>query len=231
MLAEQIRQKQLELETAQQQYSQSEQETGALQHEIDLISGSEKAADLHQSIQLLAGKIDRDAAHYARLKIASLVMQRAIEHYRRENQNPVLAYAEQMFCRLTCGEYQSLKVDYDAKGRSLLFGQRAANANGSGNGSAGGDVPVSLMSTGTADALYLALRLASLKHQLAHGQPIPLVIDDCLIQLDDQRAAAALDVLSELSQTTQVILFTHHHHLLELAGKHLHENDFHVHQL
>ena len=36
--------------------------------------------------------------------------------------------------------------------------------------------------------LYLALRLASLKHQLRHGQPVPVVIDDCLIQLDDDRA-------------------------------------------
>ncbi len=87
------------------------------------------------------------------------------------------------------------------------------------------------MSVGTADALYLALRLASLKHQLRHGHPIPLVIDDCLIQLDDQRAVAALQLLSDLSETTQVILFTHHRHLLDLADDQLHSGEFHIHRL
>jgi uncharacterized protein YhaN len=87
------------------------------------------------------------------------------------------------------------------------------------------------MSTGTADALYLSLRLASLQHQLANGKPIPLIIDDCLIQLDDVRAAAALDAFSTLSTQTQVVLFTHHLHLIDLATEHLSTGDFHVHQL
>ena len=92
-------------------------------------------------------------------------------------------------------------------------------------------MPANRMSTGTADALYLALRLASLKHQLAHANAIPLIIDDCLIQLDDRRAAAALKVFSELSTTTQVILFTHHDHLVDLASETLPENGYHVHRL
>ncbi len=93
------------------------------------------------------------------------------------------------------------------------------------------DVPAPAMSTGTADALYLSLRLASLSHQLSHGPAIPLVVDDCLIQLDDARCVAALKALSELSTQTQVILFTHHQHLIELAQDHLAADAFHVHRL
>jgi uncharacterized protein YhaN len=226
LLADQIQHKQQQVADTRGQLSELQQEIGGIKHELDLMNGSNRAAELHQSIQFLVGTIDRNAEEYARLKIASMIIRRATEHYRRENQNPVLAEAEKMFARLTCGEYRALKVDYDAKGNSILFGERAESTE-----SDSVDVPVPAMSVGTADALYLALRLASLKHQLRHGHPIPLVIDDCLIQLDDQRAVAALQILSELSATTQVILFTHHRHLLDLANDRLNSGEFHVHQL
>ena len=46
---------------------------------------------------------------------------------------------------------------------------------------------------------------------------IPFIVDDILIQFDDERSAAALKVLAELSERTQVIMFTHHQHLVEVA--------------
>ena len=48
------------------------------------------------------------------------------------------------------------------------------------------------MSDGTADQLYLALRLASLETYLDDHEPIPLVVDDILVNFDDARALAAL---------------------------------------
>ena len=221
LLESQILQLEQSLSEQQQQLQLLQQEIGALQHEMDQLNGSRRASDLHQSIQHLIGGIGRDAEEYARLKIASMIMRRAIDHYRQENQSPVLDRAEAMFRDLTGAEYRTLKVDYNSKGKSILFGGQAD----------GVDVPVSCMSTGTADSLYLALRLASLQHQLRHGESIPLVIDDCLIQLDDDRVVAALKILSELSESTQVILFTHHQHILDLAANHLSGGDYHIQRL
>ena len=48
------------------------------------------------------------------------------------------------------------------------------------------------MSDGTADQLYLALRIASLEDWLDHHPPMPFIVDDVLINFDDQRAIAAL---------------------------------------
>ncbi|MCG8650411.1 MAG: hypothetical protein MI861_11300, partial [Pirellulales bacterium] len=218
-----IEQKERELESIRQTMSSIDQEIGAMQHQLDSVSGGSRAADVLQSMQFLVGKIGRDTQQYARLRVASLLLRRAIEHYRQENQSPVLLRAETIFRQLTCGEYDSLKVDYDAKGRSILLGVR--------RGSAPHEVPAPAMSTGTADALYLALRLASLHHQLDHSVPVPLIVDDCLIQLDDQRCVAAMKAFSDLSEQTQVILFTHHQHLIDLAQQHLQPQQFHVHRL
>jgi uncharacterized protein YhaN len=46
---------------------------------------------------------------------------------------------------------------------------------------------------------------------------MPFVVDDILIKFDDGRARAALELLAELSRRTQVIFFTHHRHLVEIA--------------
>jgi uncharacterized protein YhaN len=203
-----------------EQLAELQQKLGAFRHRRDLIDGGNRAADLAQSLQLDLGRIQRECQSYIRLKLAGSVLHQAIEHYRSKNQGPVLEAAESYFKKLTCGEYSALKVDYDTKGVPILQGLRGDLA-----------VPAPMMSTGTADALYLALRLASLKHQMSHSKAIPLVIDDCLIQLDDRRVVAALEVFSELSTTTQVVLFTHHEHLIDLAQSSLSEGDFHVHRL
>jgi len=79
--------------------------------------------------------------------------------------------------------------------------------------------------------LYLALRLASLQVHLDTHAPIPLIVDDCLIQFDDARSAAALQILSELGEHTQVILFTHHQHLIDLAQSNLLPGRYHIHRL
>lgn len=48
------------------------------------------------------------------------------------------------------------------------------------------------LSEGTADQLYLALRLASPEHHAQAGRMMPLVLADVFMTFDDERAAAAL---------------------------------------
>ena len=55
------------------------------------------------------------------------------------------------------------------------------------------------------DQLYLALRLAVAEELMAQG---PLVLDDALVRFDDRRLKAAVNVLSRMSRSRQVVLFT-----------------------
>ena len=74
------------------------------------------------------------------------------------------------------------------------------------------------MSDGTRDQLYLCLRLAHIERYLEVNEPTPFIVDDILIKFDDKRAEASLKVLADLSTKTQVIFFTHHSRLVELAN-------------
>ena len=83
-------------------------------------------------------------------------------------------------------------------------------------------VPVDGMSEGTVDQLFLALRVAAVEDALAQGAKLPFLADDLFINFDDERAAAGFKVLAELARKTQVLFFTHHAHLAEVADRALH---------
>jgi uncharacterized protein YhaN len=112
-----------------------------------------------------------------------------------------------MFARMTCGEFSGLRTEYTDQDRPVIVGVRRDDTL----------VPVVAMSDGTRDQLYLALRLAYLERRLIQQEPLPLVADDLLINFDNDRALATLEVLAELSRQTQVILFTHHRHIVDMA--------------
>jgi uncharacterized protein YhaN len=73
------------------------------------------------------------------------------------------------------------------------------------------------MSTGTADQLYLALRVASIEDCLDRADALPFVADDLFINFDNVRAAAGFEVLGKLAGKTQILFFTHYQHLVEIA--------------
>ena len=121
----------------------------------------------------------------------------------------MLKRAGELFAILTCGSFKALQLEFDEDDNMQLAGIRQD----------GGRVPVAGMSTGTADQLYLALRVAAIEDYLDHAEPMPFVADDLFINFDDKRAAAGFRVLGELAKKTQVLFFTHHEHLLEVAQK------------
>ena len=65
-----------------------------------------------------------------------------------------------------------------------------------------------LLSTGTADQLYLAVRLAICEMILPPEQNPPLILDDALLTFDDMRLGKTLDYLTRLGEKRQILLFT-----------------------
>lgn len=149
------------------------------------------------------------AERYVRVKTSAILLQWAIERYQREKQAPLLRRSGELFKIMTGGSFDSLQVAFDSQDVAYLTGIRPG----------GGIVPVSGMSTGTADQLYLALRVAAIEDYLERADALPFVADDLFINFDDDRAAAGFRLLGELSRKTQVLFFTHHQHLVEIARK------------
>lgn len=180
---------------------------GGLEEKMAALLHGRPAAEDAQEASGVLTQVREGVERYLPLKLASLVLRREVERYRALNQDPVLRQANEVFQRLTCGAFQGIRTDCDDQDRPVLVGARRG----------GEAVAVGGMSDGTRDQLFLALRLASLARYLEMNEPMPLVVDDILVNFDDARAAATLEVLGHLSRSTQVILFTHHRRVCELA--------------
>ncbi|MFW5874653.1 MAG: AAA family ATPase [bacterium] len=195
---------------------------GSLKNEMSKMDGSPEAAELAQERQEILGRMDPQVRRYARAKIAARILDTAIERFREKNQGPMLRRASGLFSEITCGAFKGLRADIDEAGKPVITGVRGNDEE---------PVDVSGMSDGTADQLYLALRLAGLEMSIEKTNPMPFIVDDILIKFDNDRASAALKVLADLSASTQVIFFTHHYHLVELAKQSLPQNSIICHKL
>ena len=197
-----------EIRALESERSELDQTIGTEKAELKRMDGSAEAAGYAEEAERLMASLESDVETYARMKIASVILARTIEQYREKHQGPLIQRASELFSEMTTGSFIGVRAEYDDKGAPVLVGIRPES---------GQPVMVNGMSDGTADQLYLALRLASLEQFLENNEPLPFVVDDILLRFDDQRALATLEVLAELSEKTQVIFFTHHRHLMDLA--------------
>ena len=97
--------------------------------------------------------------------------------------------------KITRGKYSGVRID-----NKLNIGVI--------NPISGEIIDVDALSGGTIDQLYFSLRFGIINS--ITNDSMPLILDDCFIQYDDNRLESILQFLSEISKDRQVILFTCH---------------------
>lgn len=190
-------------------WEESTAERVALEQRLSQLG--EGAAKAAEELEAEVASLQATVRRYLRLRVATTVLEAEIERYRQANQGPVLGRARELFPRLTLGAYSGLVVGYSADDVPVLLCTTAD----------GREVAVEGLSDGTRDQLYLSLRLATLAQYFETNARMPWVLDDVLVHFDDARATSALQVLSEFAKETQVLFFTHHARVLELAKRHV----------
>ncbi|MBO4418486.1 MAG: AAA family ATPase [Oscillospiraceae bacterium] len=147
---------------------------------------------LNGELEGLERDIRRMEERCAALQLARTTLAQADEALRSRFSPLLCQRTGQLFERLTDGAYDRVQLD-----RSLRVTVRPA----------GSPVyrPLSYLSGGTADQLYLALRLAICELLIPNA---PIILDDALVFFDDARAALALETLREMSKTRQILVFT-----------------------
>jgi hypothetical protein len=126
------------------------------------------------------------------------------EIYESERQPETLREASAFLKQLTEGKYvrvwtplgkNALRIDND-KGQSL---------------------PLEVLSRGTREAVFIALRLSLAAAYSRRGATLPLVLDDVLVNFDTIRATSAAKVLRDFAALGhQVVMFTCHEHIMRM---------------
>lgn len=170
------------------------------------IHGQADAATAEAQRQEALARMAEVTERFIKVHIGARLLRWSIERYRDEKRGPLLERASNIFSILTLGSFQALEIDYDGDTPQLM-----------GRRSDGKYVDFEGLSEGTGDQLFLSLRLAAVEMQLQHAQPLPFIADDLFINYSDDRAVQGFEALSDLATKSQVIYFTHHEHLVEVA--------------
>lgn len=184
------------------------------------VDTSDAAAHAREEMEAAIARYRAGVRPWAQLKLAQALLDEALRRYREKAQGPLVELASEYFKAMTGERFVGLWVDDDS-GSPVL---KAKPAQGT-------PVNVKTLSEGTADQLYLALRLAALQVQRQPDRMMPLVLDDVFMTSDDERATHVFQALEKFAAQGQVLVFTHHQHLVDIATRTVQPGALRVHQL
>jgi uncharacterized protein YhaN len=179
------------------------EELGSLRDHIRDLETSADASTDRQTLEMRLGMAAAEADRWTALALAETVLRRTRERYEREHQPAVVQIAERFLREWTEGRYRRIIAPLEGAALGVGSIQRVELANGR-------LLPITALSTGTAEQLYLALRLGLVEHFAVSAESLPLIMDDILVNFDPARAARAARSIEELSTRHQVLYFTCH---------------------
>lgn len=186
------------LDKTQTELANARAELHQIQNQLHQCQGRSEAlgqeAVLRSKLDAVQRRINRLEDTYAALEMALEALNHATNTLQQRFSPRISKKAQELFSRLTDNRYNRLtlskdfSLDVGASDEDTLHG-------------------VQWRSDGTADQLYLALRLAVAGELTPDA---PLILDDALLRFDDTRLKNAMELLKELADDQQIILFSCH---------------------
>lgn len=191
------------------QLEQAEAELHRIREQISGWEGRQNALGGREALEKRLEDLNREhgelTLQYEALSLAADTLRQAGEEIQSRMTPRLSARASELFARLTGGEYDAVALDRRLRAAARPAGDAV-------------DRQASYLSAGALDQLYLAVRLAICELALPEEESCPLVLDEALVSFDDRRCRLALELLLELSQKRQIILFTCHRREAELMA-------------
>lgn len=210
----------LELKSAKEQVEALHEKLIGSENALGEIDGEADAAEAEQRATDAAARLTTLAGDYAASRLSSAILGEVIEAYQQRHQGPMLARASELFSAITGGRFLKVVTDFE-NDLTVLVAVRPD----------GKRLTVDKLSSGRRDQLFLALRLAAIESHVSKQEPMPVILDDILINFDDEASSATFKVLADLAKKTQVLYFTHHAHLLGNAESSVGSPAFKAHKL
>ena len=173
----------------------------------ELLSGDAAGAlaDASDAVDEISDEIASIERERDRLALLGSILARAEREFREIHQPDVLRRASSYLEKITDGRYR--RVDLLDEDKGLL----GVTLDGRSEPIEVGD-PIS---RGTLDQIFLCLRLGMLDHLDEGRERLPLILDDALLRIDDQRRKGVYALLGGIAPTRQVWVLTCHRALAD----------------
>lgn len=180
-------------------------ERQALTADLARLTSRDDVTRLSEERERLRAELVEHAEEYAAHQLALALLDRETERFARENQPRLLRSTGALLDTITDGRHRA--VQRSLGGNELVV-----------VGADGVERTPDKLSTGTREQVFLAIRLAYAVDWCERAEPLPLVMDDVLVNFDQDRQLATLRALASVAGHTQVLFLTCHRHLAELAS-------------
>jgi uncharacterized protein YhaN len=203
-IAAQLGQVAAEIAAVESDYRAANEVFGVRRNQLNSLDGTSESLALQMALEGTRAQLVSAVDRWAPLVLAEWLIKQALARFERQHQPEMLREVKRLFGRLTCGRYTDIRRKLDERGTLLVQQEDGALKE-----------PHQL-SRGTREQLYLAIRLAYVHHYSRHSEPLPLVMDDVLVNFDDERARHTLEVLWEVAGSLQILFLTCHQGIVEL---------------
>jgi uncharacterized protein YhaN len=177
---------------------------GRLAAEMKALANDRQLAARQLDLASLQQRIEEAIHRWRVLAVTGQILESIRTSYETDRQPETLREASGYFCQMTQERYRRV---WTPVGERVL---RVEDAEGHW-------LPVEVLSRGAREQLFLSLRLALAAHFARRGAPLPLILDDVLVNFDMERAKAAAQVLRDFAaQGQQMLVFTCHEHIAKL---------------
>ena len=154
--------------------------------------------------------MERMAFAWSRISLARSILETAKRTFEQERQPEVIRLASSIFTRITGQRWRGINASLEDASLAILPAQ-------------GEPMQPENLSRGAREQAYLALRLAYIKNHALHAAPLPVIMDEVLVNFDPQRAERTARAFVELTggqgKAHQLLYFTCQPHMAELLRK------------
>ena len=177
---------------------------GRFKREIELLENDRTSAELRFERELQLSELNSLAEEWFALAWSVNTLEELRIEFEQSHQPPILARAKEYLSKLSGERYDNIWTPLGE--RTLCVDDADDNT-----------LRIEHLSGGTREQLFLSIRLALIEHFSKQGIQLPIVLDDILVNFDEQRTRAAIEVLlRQTGENQQILYFTCHQHLAEM---------------
>lgn len=180
-----------------QEYNDKKDELGGKRNELKRIEGESELAEVLTKFETEKQKLQNAYKDWISGEIALKILTEVRAKYEKEKQPEVIKNSSNYFNKITGNRYKRIRVSQDEKDVSIYDSKEASKK-------------IEQLSRGTKEQLLISIRLGFIEEYEKQTEPLPIIIDEAIVNFDPHRAKHTAEVLQEFGKDRQILIFTCH---------------------
>ncbi len=201
-LSDQLKTLERELKELEEQIKTLSEEAGGLRTEMESLERSADKSGTELKLEEKRTEFNEGYRQWLEHKLAAKLVGRCRKRYEETRQPGVIQNTSRIFSAITKDRYNNIKVDVNGN-MEIIEDHRHRKS-------------IDNLSRGTREQLLLALRMGLIEEYEQGAEPLPVILDDVLVNFDHPRTQQTAEQLMDFAQSRQLIFFSCHRHMKSL---------------